>query len=119
MAAQCFDHLARNLHHVDFTTVDPVDGERKVQWLLNGPDVFVLIRWKDRGGIAHRHPADRHCSGGWQPGLEVHDSINADLTAAPHLGAVKDCRSGGNEHLVSDLAADHMGVWTDQAIPAN
>lgn len=119
MAAQCFDHPARDLHHIDFATVDPIDGERKVHLLLNGPNVFVLIGWKDRGRIAHRNPADRYCGAGWQAGLEVNDSIDTYLTAAAYLGAVKYCRAGGNEHLVLDPTADHMGIWADQAIIAN
>jgi hypothetical protein len=33
----------------------------KVQRLLNGPDVFVLISWKNRGRVANGYPADWYC----------------------------------------------------------
>src|SRR5262249_18445013 len=99
--------------------LDAIDGEWKVERLLDMPDAFMLARRQHLGWISHRDPADRYGFSRGEMGLEVHHSVDAHLAALSEARSVKHGSAGGNEDLILKSTADDMSVRADEAVVGN
>jgi hypothetical protein len=47
-------------HQIGSTAIEAVDPLRKVERFLHSPNLVMLVRWQDEGGIAYGYPANWH-----------------------------------------------------------
>src|SRR5262245_59520503 len=99
--------------------LDTIDGEWKVERLLDMPDALMLARRQHLGWISHRDPADRHDLPCGEMGLEMHHSVDAHLAALAETRCVKHRCASGYEDLILKSTADDMSVRADEAVVGN
>lgn len=111
--------MPRDLHHVGVRAIEAVRDQWKIQRLLDRPDLFVLVGWKDPNRVTHSDPSDRHGASCGQTRSHVDDTVDSNLGAFPHASAVEDGRARCNEHLVLDDTPHQMAIGAQQAVAAN
>ena len=109
----------RDLARCCLVALDAIDGEWKVERLLNMPDALMLARRQHLGWISHRDPTDRNNFASGEMSLEVDHSVDAHLAALAKVRCMEDRSTSGNKDLFLNSAPDNMSVRADQAVVSN
>jgi hypothetical protein len=116
MRTQCLRDAVCDLLHCCFGALEPVDRERKVQWLLDFPDAFMLSRWQYLRRASNCNPTYGNGCAIGDMGLKVYNSVNPNFAALTQASRMKDRSACGDEHLIFDGASHHMSVGPNEAI---